>query len=56
MNDFEIEINLKIEDGRAIVQVLYNNTKISEPEARELKELILETVYNKIDKFQNLKK
>lgn len=56
MNNFEIELNVKVEDGRAYLQVLYNNTKITEAEAREIKEAVLETVYNKIDEFQNLKK
>lgn len=55
MNNMEIKIVLEVDNGRAMMQVLYNNTLITEKQARELKEEVLKVTYKKLDEFQNKK-
>lgn len=51
-----LDMHLIVKDGAAKLNMLYNNTELTEPEAREIKDAVLEIVYSKLDKFQNLKK
>ncbi len=49
-------LHLVVKDGTAKLEVFYNNTELTKSDATEIKDSVLETVYEKLDKFQNLKK
>lgn len=56
MESKTLELHLVVKDGSAKLEVFYNNTELTKQDATEIKESVLETVYSKLDKFQNLKK
>lgn len=56
MNSKILTLTLAVSDGKAELDIKYNSKQLTKAQAVELQESVLKTVYEKLDKFQNLKK